>query len=260
MISDLIASLRDSIKSETELYTMRIQQQMNRYCSMLESVSVSSRRDSYGNENYQEQIDALKSAVNSIVSDLYKYKCGSVTSVDLNEDDIDVLPEPNLVVNKMHPEEIKEVHINFGAADALDSGGDDEEGVAEASDTRADSPVEIVIRNELVEPINHKIVEEVDAEEVEDAVEEVEVVDESEEIVEEDVAEDDEGEEDAEEEEAEEETEEELELEEIEWKGVKYYKDADDNVYEYLEDGEVGEAIGTLSKKIAGKVLLYVAA
>lgn len=234
-MSNLINAMRDAIKSETELYTMRIQQQMNRYCSVIENaVSVTGG----ARDNYQEQIDALKAAVDSIVVDLYKYKCSSICSSDL-DNEIDILPEPNLVVNKVKPEEIKEVHINFDKGDDVKS--------SISSVNGSDSPREIVVVNEAVEEenTNDNAGDDIVEAEEEVAGEEVikEAVDEAieEEIVEDEIVEEEEG----------------VELEQIEWKGVKYYKDADDNVYECLEDDEVGEAIGTMSKKIAGKVLLY---
>ncbi len=271
-MSHLISAMRDAIKTETELYTMRIQQQMNRYCSVIEnSVAFSggSARD-----NYQDQIDALKSAVDSIMANLYQYKCQSVCSSDL-DNDIDIIPETNLVVNKVKPEEIKEVHIN------LENDVVDDEGVSDA-DSVSDSVAEVVIENEVVAGVaagvvtsyvnapvssaatvatlvtNEEAVEDEEEEAEEEVVDEEEQLEEEveEEVVEEEVEEEGEVEDEAEEDAAEEEATE-LELEEIEWKGTKYYKDTDDNVYEYLTDGEVGDVIGSMSKKIAGKVLLY---
>jgi hypothetical protein len=64
------------------------------------------------------------------------------------------------------------------------------------------------------------------------------------------------GADEVEEEEAEEE-EEGIDVEEFEYKGTSYYKDPEGNVYECLESGEVGEPVGTMSKKIPGKVLFY---
>jgi hypothetical protein len=69
-------------------------------------------------------------------------------------------------------------------------------------------------------------------------------------------AEDEEQDADEVEEEAEEE-EEGIDVEEFEYKGTSYYKDPEGNVYECLESGEVGEPVGTMSKKIPGKVLFY---
>lgn len=266
-MSHLISAMRDAIKTETELYTMRIQQQMNRYCSVIEN-SVAFGGGS-ARDNYQDQIDALKSAVDSIMANLYQYKCQSVCSSDL-DNDIDIIPETNLVVNKVKPEEIKEVHIN------LENDVVDDQGVSD-TDSVSDSVAEVVIENEVfvgtaaavaTSSVNAPVSSaatvatlatddvETEEEEVEEEAEE-EAVDEEEQLEEDVVEEEGEVDDDvAEEEEAEEEATE-LELEEIEWKGTKYYKDADDNVYEYLTDGEVGDVIGSMSKKIAGKVLLY---
>jgi hypothetical protein len=249
MLSHLVGSLRDVIKSETELYTMRVNQQVNRYCSMLETASSFECNGISGQAiaNMQQQIDVLKENMDAIMGELFtkgiaKSECSSIQA-DVFSDDRD-----NVVVNKIHPEEIKEVHINFDNESVISSG--------KSSDVQA-SPKEIdlVIPNEIAVggSVNEVAVPESGC--AGSANEEV-----AEEVVEEetdDIEKQEEDVEDEQEEEEEEEQEEGLEVEEFEYKGVKYYKDLDDNVYEYLEDGECGEAIGTMSKKVPGKVLLY---
>jgi hypothetical protein len=261
MFSNLINAMRDAIKTETDLYAMRIQQQMDRYSLLIES-TFNLNIASNGGNNYQEQIDELKGSVNSIMTELYKYKCTSVCSSDL-DNETDILPEANWVINKVKPEEIKEIHINLN---------DDKETLPKSPIHNAsDSPREMSIDNEIA--LNTSVII-MDANDVADNVADDDVVnpvadiqkendsimvDNDTTVVDNDVTEEETDDvvvdNDASEEEDVEE--EELELEEIKWKGVKYYKDSDGNVYEYLDDGEVGESIGTMSKKVAGKVLLY---
>jgi hypothetical protein len=256
MMSHLAAALRDAIKSETDLYTMRVQQQVNRHCSIIESAAVFGAVDPP--KNIQEQIDELRETLNALMGEILQQKfCKSESG------SVDIMPDEaasNIIVNKMHPAEIKEVHINF------DNYSEDTS--SEVSTGMPAAEVDILINNETAEneiivlknnaggsvnakeEINSIVVEAaVSAKEIESDVEEE---DDLEEVEEEDAAEEGATEEGAE-------GEEELEVEEIEYKGTKYYKDLDENVYEYLDDGAIGEAVGTMSKKVAGKVLLYTA-
>jgi hypothetical protein len=272
-MSHLAAALRDAIKSETDLYTMRVQQQVNRHCSIIESAAVFGAVDPP--KNIQEQIDELRETLNALMGEILQQKFCKSENCSVDNDIIpdEVRSTSNVIVNKMHPAEIKEVHINFDNYS---------EGASSKSSTGMPAAdVDILINNEEVveaiveaeneapasktsagavnakEEINSVMVEAAvsaaaSAKEAESVVgiDDEEDCDE-EEVVEDDVEDDAEAEEDA--------GEEELEVEEIEYKGTKYYKDADENVYECLEDGAVGEAVGTMSKKVAGKVLLYTA-
>ena len=242
MLSNLVASMKDMIKSETELYTMRIQQQLNRYCNMIENASniqQSQQTNVNYNNNYQEQLDSMKESIAMILNELYsknyEYNDLNEPMSPISESNIDNIESDDpIIVNKLPSEEVKLVHIDL--LKSLD--------LEESNDERSDTPVlekkEIIIKNEyLLIPqteIHNKEV-------VTDAVVEKEV-----DIVEEETEQEDEEQGDEEQD---------LEVEEIEYKGIKYYKDADCNVYEYCKNGDVGEAVGTMSKKIPGKVLLY---
>jgi hypothetical protein len=298
MISNLIASMRDTIKSETELYTMRLQQHINRYCSIIENtVVLTSKSECNIGNNYQDQIDSLKTAMDSIITDLYKYKSNSICSSDLDNEQA-ILPEPNWVVNKVQPDEIKEVHINLNdikndisleinnaitdfknipieaiiknkntpapisSAATIATSITNDEMTSSSADTDEEYMINDIMDNKVENMYEEKYIEQKDnandniiEEKIKKEVEK-EKITEMEVEVEEDDKEDKKDEEDEVENDEEDEVEE-LELEEIEWKGIKYYKDADGNVYEYLKNGDVGESIGTMSKKIAGKVLLY---
>ena len=100
-------------------------------------------------------------------------------------------------------------------------------------------------------PTMEEVEEEMDVEEVEVEEEEVEVEEEEEEVEEEEVEEEEEEvEEDVVEAESEADAEEEdvQELEPIEWKGVTYYRDAENQVYELDSDGDINdEPIGVWS-------------
>jgi hypothetical protein len=257
MLSNLVASLKDIIKSETELYTMRIQQQLNRHCAMIESAgSMQQHQPTHinynDNNNYQEQLDSIKESIAMILNELYRknynYDDLNEPASPISESNIDdIESDEPIIVNKLPSEEVKMVHI-----DLLNS--------TIVEEHRSDTPVldkkEIIIENKEfilisnaletnnivddttiiqdtnVSVVNEPVIEKVIQATVENAVEEVE--EEEEEVEEQD-----------------------LEVEEIEYKGVKYYKDSEGTVYQYTEDGDVGEAVGTMSKKIPGKVLLY---
>jgi hypothetical protein len=243
MLSNLVASMKDMIKSETELYTMRIQQQLNRYCNMIENASGIPQNNLNYNNNYQEQLDSMKESIAMILNELYsknyEYNDLNEPMSPISESNIDTIESDDpIIVNKLPSEELKVVHI-----DLLKSSD-----VEESNEERYDTPVlekkEIIIKNEDLVLVSAEI----DNKEVVTNTVTVDPVVEKEV----DVVDEDEGEEEEEEEEGQD-----LEVEEIEYKGINYYKDPDGNVYEYCENGDVGEAVGTMSKKIPGKVLLY---
>jgi hypothetical protein len=266
MMSHLSHSLREAIKTETDLFTLRVQQQVSRHCAIIESAAAFGAAGPIPgtNEDLQLQINEIKESLSALMGEIIGRRYGEASSI-CSAITADILPDEaasNVVVNKVQPDEIKEVHINFdNQSDGASAGS--RESSAQSIDILVENTGGVV--NEAAQPETAGAGYEGDEEECEivhslvkdDVVGEEEVVADVDAGVDTDV--DEKEEDDAAEEEEVVEEEEALEVEEIEYNGVKYYKDSDNNVYACLDDGEVGEAVGTMSKKVAGKVLLYAA-
>ena len=165
---------------------------------------------------------------------------GMISPITLEEE---LLEEQPVIVHKLRAEEIKKVHIETEVAtdDVASVGKASVGSTSSASASNAiDSPTLVVPATPMTTPVNTP--------EATPISKDNDVVPE-ELLVEENVSVDD-----VEEEEAEEEG---VEVDEIEYKGVTYFKDTEGIVYECTEDGDVGEPIGVMSKKIAGKVVFY---
>ncbi len=267
----MLSALKESLKTETDMYMLRVNGQIDRY------MNIANNQD---RDNLQGQIDTIKDSIEAIMCELMSRDpvmetgdMGMMSPITLEEE---LLDEQPVIVHKLRAEEIKKVHIETEVAT------DDVASVSGASvgkvsvsgaslgkvsvvstssasvSNTVDSPTPVTPMSTPVAtpvtpmptPVATPVPTPV-ATPISPTLKDAAAVP-AQPLVEENV-----GVEDVEEEEEAEEEEEGVEVDEIEYKGVTYFKDTEGIVYECTEDGDVGEAIGVMSKKIAGKVVFY---
>jgi len=243
-VNNIIAAFEGAIKAETELYTSRLMKQFSNYCGIVGAASGSP--DNHNIKKMQEDIEYLSKGLDYVMNMLISKDKHENNEVSCSPYEYDSEVE-EIHVNKLQPHEIKEIRIETEIPSAPNP-----------------TPMMIPVEADIIpapisisksESMSSSVVPDDTEVETEGAVgveEEVQAYVGVEGAVEvQDEVEDEEQEEEAEEEE------EGIDVEEFEYKGTSYYKDPEGNVYECLESGEVGEPVGTMSKKIPGKVLFY---
>ena len=237
MINGMLTALKDSLKTETDMYMMRVYGQIDRYMTLISN----QERDGRYND-LQGQIDAMKDAINVIMCELSQNEKTSNSNMDMNigmmspiSMEEELIEEQPVIVHKLRAEEIKAVHI--------------EQNDEVVDTTKTPMPTPVISPMSNTQKISETVLDSVS---VNEEVEEAEAEEKQEVEKVEEVAETEEQEEEEEEEE-----EDDIEVEEFEFKGVTYFKDAEGTVFECTADGEVGEAVGVLSKKVANKVIFY---
>lgn len=246
-VNNIIVAFEGAIRAETELYTSRLMKQFSNYCGIVGAASVSP--DNHNIKKMQEDIEYLSKGLDYVMNMLISKDKRENNEVSCSPYEYDTEVE-EIHVNKLQPHEIKEIHIETEIPSAPNP-------TPMMIPTETDvipAPISISKSEPVCADLDNT---EVETEEVQDAV-----GDETEEVqgyvgVEGAVEVEEEQEEEVQDDAEEEEEEEGIDVEEFEYKGTSYYKDPEGNVYECLESGEVGEPVGTMSKKIPGKVLFY---